>query len=87
MALLNLSLHFTRNTNSLTNIVYNFDLFSSTNYIVSLSIIIIESIIYINGYYNIFNTILLDLELLSIVISILLLSTSILSLLVSTLLL
>ena len=49
--------------------------------------IIIESNIYINSYYNIFNIVSLDLKLLSIIISILLLSTLILSLLVSTLLL
>ena len=49
--------------------------------------VIIESNIYINSYYSIFNIVSLDLELLSIVVSILLLPTSILSLLVSTLLL
>ena len=53
----------------------------------SLSIVIIESNIYINNYYNIFDTISLDLKLLSIIISILLLSTPILSLLISILLL
>ena len=49
--------------------------------------IVIESNIYINSYYSIFNTILLDFKLPFIIISILLLSTSILSLLVSILLL
>ena len=47
--------------------------------------IIIESNIYINSYYSIFNIVSLDLKLLSIIIPILLLSTSILSLLVSIL--
>ena len=87
MTLLNLLLYFTRNINPSTNIIYNFNLLSLTNYIVSLSIVIIKSNIYINSYYNIFNTISLDLKLPSIIISILLLSTSILSLLISILLL
>ena len=87
IALLNLPLYFTRNANPSTNIIYNFDLLSLTNYIVLLSIVVIELDIYINNYYNIFNTILLDLKLPSIIISILLLSASILSLLISTLLL
>ena len=51
----------------------------------SLSMVVIESDIYVNGYCGIFNTILLDLKLLSIVVSILLLSAPILSLLVSVL--
>ena len=85
MALFNLLLHFTRNVNSFTNIIYNFGLLSLTNCIVSLSIVIIESNIYVNNYYDIFNMVSLDLKLLSIIISILLLSTSILSLLISTL--
>ena len=87
MALLNLSLHSTRNVNPSTNIIYNFNSLSSTNCIASLSMIIIESNIYINSYYSIFNIILLDLKLLSIIISILLLPASILSLLISILLL
>ena len=45
--------------------------------------IIIESDIYVNSYYSIFNIILLDLKLLSIIVSILLLFASILSLLIS----
>ena len=49
--------------------------------------IIIELDIYVNSYYDIFNTISLDLKLPSIVIPILLLSAPILSLLISTLLL
>ena len=53
----------------------------------SLSIVVIELDIYVNSYYSIFNIILLDLKLLSIVVSILLLSASILSLLISILLL
>ena len=49
--------------------------------------VVIESNIYINGCYSIFNTVSLDLKLPSIIVSISLLSTPILSLLVSTLLL
>ena len=84
-ALLNLPLHSTRNANPSIDIVYDFSLLSLTNCMASLSIVVIESDIYVNGYYNIFDIILLDLELLSIIVSILLLPTSILSLLVSTL--
>ena len=85
IALLDLFLHSTRNVNPSTNIVYDFGLLSSTNCIASLSMVIIKSNIYINGYYDIFDTVSLDLKLFSIIISILLLSTSILSLLISIL--
>ena len=85
IALLNLPLHFTRNANPSTNIVYNFGLLSPTNCIVSLSMVVIKLDICVNGYCNIFDMVSLDLKLPSIVISILLLSASILSLLVSAL--
>ena len=85
IALLNLPLHSTRNANPFTNIIYDFGLLSSTNCIASLSVIVIELNIYVNSYYSIFDTVLLNLELPFIVISISLLSAPILSLLVSAL--
>ena len=51
----------------------------------SLSVVVIESDTCVNGCCDIFDTVLLDLELLSIVIPVLLLPAPILSLLVSAL--
>ena len=51
----------------------------------SLSVVVIESDIYVNSYYDIFDAVSLNLELPFIVVPILLLSAPILSLLVSTL--
>ena len=85
IALLNLPLHSTGNANPLTNIVYDFGLLSLTNCIVSLSVVVIELDIYVNGYCGIFDTISLDLKLPSIVVPISLLPAPILSLLVSAL--
>ena len=84
-ALLDLPLHFTRNVNSSTNIVYDFGLLSLTNCIALLSVVVIELDIYVNSYYDIFDVVSLNLELPFIVVPILLLSVPILSLLVSTL--
>ena len=85
MALLNLPLHFTKNANPPTDIVYNFGLLSLTNYMALLSMVVIKLDTCVNSCYNIFDVVLLNLKLPSIVIPILLLSASILSLLVSVL--
>ena len=84
-ALLDLPLHSTRNINPPTDIVCDFGLLSPTDYMASLSVVVIESDTYVNGYCGIFDAVSLDLELPSIVVSVSLLPTLILSLLVSAL--
>ena len=84
-ALLDLPLHSTRNANPPTNIVCDFGPLSPTDYMASLSVIIIESDTCVNDYCGIFDTVSLDFKLPFIVVPILLLPAPILSLLVSAL--